>query len=115
MANPAARGDIPRMNWLERLIRWAFITLYRLAGWKPKGQLPPDPKFVIMGACHTSNWDFLVFLGTIHALGRQVHFVGKHSLFRWPMAASCVPSAVFRRSRLPLGHGQPDRRAVPCS
>lgn len=85
MANPAARGDIPRMNWLERLIRWALITLYRLAGWKPEGQLPPDPKFVIMGACHTSNWDFLVFLGTIHALGRQVHFVGKHSLFRWPL------------------------------
>ena len=38
-----------------------------------------------MGASHTSNWDFLVFLGTVAALGRQVRFIGKHSLFRWPM------------------------------
>jgi 1-acyl-sn-glycerol-3-phosphate acyltransferase len=38
-----------------------------------------------MGASHTSNWDFLVFLGTVHALGRQVRFIGKHGLFRWPM------------------------------
>ena len=38
-----------------------------------------------MGASHTSNWDFLVFLGTVQALGRQVRFIGKHSLFKWPM------------------------------
>jgi 1-acyl-sn-glycerol-3-phosphate acyltransferase len=85
MATPAIDGAIPRMNWLERLVRWALLILYRLAGWRPEGQLPPDRKFVIMGACHTSNWDFLVFLGTVHALGRQVRFIGKHSLFKWPM------------------------------
>ena len=45
----------------------------------------PDPKFVIMGASHTSNWDFLVFLGAVQALGRKVHFIGKHSLFKWPI------------------------------
>ena len=38
-----------------------------------------------MGASHTSNWDFLVFLGTVHALDRKVRFIGKHSLFKWPM------------------------------
>ena len=38
-----------------------------------------------MGGPHTSNWDFLVFLGTVHALGRRVRFIGKDSLFRWPM------------------------------
>ena len=85
MATPAIGGDIPRMNWLERLIRRALITLYRLSGWQPEGQLPAERKFVIMGACHTSNWDFLVFLGTVHALGRQVRFIGKHSLFKWPL------------------------------
>ena len=85
MATPAIGSDIPRMNLLERLVRWLLITLYRLAGWRPEGRLPPNRKFVIMGACHTSNWDFLVFLGTIHALGRQVRFIGKHSLFKWPI------------------------------
>lgn len=85
MASPAIRKDLPPMNRLERLIGRTLIGLYQLAGWKAEGQLPPDHKFVIMAASHTSNWDFLVFLGTIHALGRQVHFIGKHSLFTWPM------------------------------
>ena len=75
----------PRLNRLERLIRWLLLQWFRRGGWTISGTLPPDPKFVIMGASHTSNWDFLVFLGAVHALGRKVHFIGKHSLFRWPL------------------------------
>lgn len=55
-----------------------------------------------MGASHTSNWDFLVFLGTVAALGRQVRFIGKHSLFKWPMGG-------FMRA---LG-GVPVNRSLP--
>jgi 1-acyl-sn-glycerol-3-phosphate acyltransferase len=65
-----------------RLVRSLLLGWYRLAGWQPAGILPPDRKFVILGASHTSNWDFLVFLGTVHAAGRQVRFIGKHSLFK---------------------------------
>lgn len=73
------------LNWLERLIRWALLQWFHRGGWTISGTLPPDPKFVIMGASHTSNWDFLVFLGAVQAMGRKIHFIGKHSLFRWPM------------------------------
>lgn len=73
------------LNWLERLIRRLLLLWFRRGGWTISGTLPPDPKFVIMGASHTSNWDFLVFLGAVHALGRKIHFIGKHSLFKWPM------------------------------
>jgi 1-acyl-sn-glycerol-3-phosphate acyltransferase len=55
------------------------------SGWTISGALPTTPKFVIMGASHTSNWDFLVFLGAVHTVGRKIHFIGKHSLFKWPM------------------------------
>ena len=85
MPDPAVPNVIPRLSLLERFMGRILIGLYQLAGWSAKGQLPPDRKFVIVGASHTSNWDFLVFLGTIHALGRQVRFIGKHSLFNWPM------------------------------
>ena len=74
-----------RLNWLERLIRRLLLIWFKRSGWTIAGTLPPDPKFVIMGASHTSNWDFLVFLGAVQALGRKVHFIGKHSLFRWPL------------------------------
>ncbi len=47
--------------------------------------LPAVPKFIIVGAPHTSNWDFPVFVGTVETLGRRVRFIGKDSLFRWPL------------------------------
>lgn len=81
----AAPAPLPRLNPLERLIRWLLVSWFRRGGWTISGSLPPDRKFVIMGASHTSNWDFLVFLGAVHALDRQVRFIGKHSLFNWPM------------------------------
>ena len=85
MPDPAVPDVIPRLSLLERFVRRILIGIYQLAGWNAEGRLPPDRKFVIVGASHTSNWDFLVFLGTIHVLGRQVRFIGKHSLFKWPM------------------------------
>jgi len=77
--------EFPGLNRLERVIRWLLVQWFDRSGWTISGTLPPDRKFVIMGASHTSNWDFLVFLGAVHALDRQIHFIGKHSLFRWPM------------------------------
>lgn len=53
-------------------------------GWDVAGSAPPVSKFVVMGAPHTSNWDFLVFLGTVERFGIRPRFIGKHSLFRWP-------------------------------
>lgn len=75
----------PQLNWLERLIRRLLLQWFRRGGWTISGTLPPDPKFVVMAASHTSNWDFLVFLGAVQTLGRKLHFIGKHSLFKWPM------------------------------
>src|SRR3546814_914899 len=89
------------LTWLERVIRWLLLIWFRRGGWTISGTLPPDPKFVIMGASHTSNWDFLVFLGAVHSVGRKIHFIGKHSLFRWPMGG-------FMRA---LGGIPVDRRA----
>lgn len=78
-------SDLPRLNPLARLVYWLIILWYERTGWTAVGTLPAERKFVIVGASHTSNWDFLVFLGTIRSLGRQVRFIGKHSLFKWPM------------------------------
>lgn len=82
-AQPASRPS--RLGWAEQVIHWLLLQWFVRSGWTISGSLPPDRKFVIMGASHTSNWDFLVFLGAVHALGRQVHFVAKHSLFKWPL------------------------------
>jgi 1-acyl-sn-glycerol-3-phosphate acyltransferase len=70
---------------LSRFVRRLLIAIYRLRGWHVEGRVPPVPKFIVIGAPHTSNWDFAVFLGAIDELGVQPSYIGKHSLFRWPM------------------------------
>lgn len=70
---------------LSRLVRRFLVALYRLRGWHIDGRLPADKKFVLVGAPHTSNWDFAVFLGAVDELGIKPNYIGKHSLFRWPL------------------------------
>ena len=42
------------------------------------------PKAVIVAVPHTSNWDFVYYLGLTHELGVRARFMAKKSLFRWP-------------------------------
>ena len=71
---------------LSRLVRRLLIGLYRWKGWKLEGAHPGVDKFVITGAPHTSNWDFVFFIGATHHFGITPSFVGKHTLFKWPLA-----------------------------
>jgi len=48
------------------------------------GQLPDYPKFVVVGAPHTSNWDFVLFLALAFILKGNLRYMGKKELFRWP-------------------------------
>jgi len=49
--------------------------------------MPNLPKFVLIAAPHTSNWDFVVGITAKLALGLRVTFLGKDSLFRFPLGA----------------------------
>jgi len=69
---------------LGTLLRHLANIILRMAGWRVAGKLPDLPKFVLIGAPHTSNWDFLLFLGVILHLQADVRFMGKSELFRWP-------------------------------
>ncbi len=55
-----------------------------LTGWRVKGTLPDLPKYVLIGAPHTSNWDFVLFLGLVFKLKLDMRYMGKAELFRFP-------------------------------
>jgi 1-acyl-sn-glycerol-3-phosphate acyltransferase len=84
MAGQRSIGEFGRLGPASWLVLKAILLWYRLSGWRPQGELPPFPKMVILGASHTSNWDFLIFVGTVHAVGRRVRYIGKKSLFDGP-------------------------------
>ncbi len=56
----------------------------RLAGWRLEGEAPAIPKYVLIGAPHTSNWDFAGLLAVSLNWEIPIAWVGKHTLFRGP-------------------------------
>ena len=78
----AEQGPPLRGTRLSRALGRAAL---RLAGWRIEGEVPRLPRFVIIVAPHTSNWDFLVGVAAMFALSLRVHVLGKHPLFRGPL------------------------------
>ena len=70
---------------LSRIVRFVIETIYRWQGWRIEGDLPDIPKYVIAGAPHSSNWDFVFFTGATAAQGVRPNFMGKHTLFKGAM------------------------------
>lgn len=69
---------------LQPLLAWISIGILRLIGWKVVGGLPDRNKYVLIGAPHTSNWDFVLMLLAVLRVGMDVHWLGKKSLFPFP-------------------------------
>jgi 1-acyl-sn-glycerol-3-phosphate acyltransferase len=69
----------------SRFAAWLGRVSMGLSGWRFEGEVPDVPKLVLIVAPHTSNWDFLVGLQGKLALRLGGTFIGKHTLFRWPL------------------------------
>jgi 1-acyl-sn-glycerol-3-phosphate acyltransferase len=60
--------------------------LLGLFGWRVTGEFPAAPRFVLIVAPHTSNWDFPICMLAMFATGLRVNWLGKHSIFFFPAA-----------------------------
>ena len=58
--------------------------LLRATGWKPEGAKPAPPKYVLIAAPHTSNWDFVYLLAFALVFDVKMSFMAKEQLFRGP-------------------------------
>jgi 1-acyl-sn-glycerol-3-phosphate acyltransferase len=56
----------------------------RATGWKPEGERPTAPRFVLIAAPHTSNWDLAYLLAFAEIYDLHISWMGKHQIFRWP-------------------------------
>ena len=64
---------------------WLGLLFLKTMGWRVEGKIPNIKKFVIIAAPHTSNWDFLLGILFVTRHGIGLRWVGKDSLFRWPL------------------------------
>ena len=63
--------------WIGRLWMWIF-------GWDVVGQVPEGEKFVLIGAPHTSNWDFPFSITALYIYRLKISWIGKNALFKRP-------------------------------
>lgn len=79
---PVPGDAIPRRgNMLTKAIArfWLFVF-----GWRFEGDLPNVAKAVVIAAPHTSNWDFLLAMAVIFAVGVDIKWLGKHTFVGGP-------------------------------
>jgi 1-acyl-sn-glycerol-3-phosphate acyltransferase len=72
-------------GWLSRLLEWLIVRFYKGMGWRSIAMRPIPRKAVIIAAPHTSNWDFIYYIGLTRDLGIETSFMAKRELFRWPL------------------------------
>lgn len=65
-------------------MKWLAQFFLKLTGWEFVGQVPPEPKFIVIGAPHTTNWDFVLYLAAVREWDMKPRYLGKHTLFEGP-------------------------------
>ena len=71
---------------LNRVFHDLSRLLLKLSGWRVQGTIPAHQRFVLIGAPHTSNWDFILMLLAVFAMRIEVHWMGKDAIFKPPFA-----------------------------
>lgn len=62
------------------------FVFFKLMGWTIEGRFPGLPKYVVIVAPHTSNWDFIIgVLGRSITGIKEAKYLGKSQLFKPPL------------------------------
>ncbi|MEE6281590.1 1-acyl-sn-glycerol-3-phosphate acyltransferase [Georgenia sunbinii] len=77
----SAGGDGRRLVRTRRALAGLY---WRCSRWQPDPQPPPGDGGILLGAPHTSNWDFVLMLALAWHWGIPVRYLGKASLFTRP-------------------------------
>jgi 1-acyl-sn-glycerol-3-phosphate acyltransferase len=59
-------------------------VILKMLGWRTSDIPIDSSKYVLIGAPHTSNWDFVIGYMVMTAVGLKLNWVGKHTIFRKP-------------------------------
>jgi 1-acyl-sn-glycerol-3-phosphate acyltransferase len=66
----------------SRLSRWLGRSVLKIMGWRVEGSIPDLKRFILIGAPHTSNWDFVLAMAAILGLNLRMRWMAKHTIFK---------------------------------
>lgn len=78
------RAQIPKqfVGRRNKFSRWLGVTVLKILGWRIEGKIPNLKRLIVIGAPHTSNWDFVLAMGTILGLNLRMRWMAKHTIFK---------------------------------
>jgi 1-acyl-sn-glycerol-3-phosphate acyltransferase len=88
------------------MIKFVCNQMFRLMGWSYSQELPPGQRsFVIVGAPHTSNWDFVPAMTLVYRSGLKAKFVIKKEWLRFPIGLVLKPIGAIGIDRARIKSG----------
>ncbi len=79
-----AKRTIFNTPLLSSLLNWISLFVLGIFKWKIEGKALDIPKYVVIAAPHTSNWDFPLTMLTAFGLNIRVCIMVKKELTQWP-------------------------------
>lgn len=76
-------------DWLQDALKHGPFSSYfvgkawlKAFGWRWEGEIPTMPRYVLLAAPHTSNWDLPFMLAISFVMQVRLQWMGKQSLFK---------------------------------
>jgi len=66
-------------------MRLTALFFLKCIGWQVEGERPNIPKYVMIAAPHTSNWDFVIALAMVFVYRINIQIMMKDTWFFWPL------------------------------
>lgn len=85
---PLLKGSAKTVHdtkYVRAALRRLALILFKFAGWKAEGQKPDIPKYIVIAAPHTSNWDFFYAICLALIFRMKPLFMMKDAWFFWPL------------------------------
>ncbi len=67
------------------IMRLLALFFLKCIGWQVEGERPSIPKYVMIAAPHTSNWDFVIALAMVFVYRINIQIMMKDTWFFWPL------------------------------
>lgn len=83
MIDNQPRDQMPRRHNI--ILKQLAIFAFWVSGWKLTGTIANTPKLLVIAAPHHSAWEVLLGFMTICRLSLGPQWMGKHTIFRWPI------------------------------
>jgi 1-acyl-sn-glycerol-3-phosphate acyltransferase len=75
---------------VNSVLGFLSLVIMTLVGWRIDGERPTHKKYMLLAAPHTSNWDFALIVMVAFRLKLDVHWMGKSTLFPFPLRAVMI-------------------------